>query len=398
MKGFRILYIIITCLSISMCLILAIAFLCYERETLNREALLDISSKWGGKQLIEGPFIIAPDKKYMHTPKTLEANATINPEIRYRGIYKFVVYTAEVQMNARFLSVSKYSEQFKQKEYILIGFNLSFDNGLSDIKASINSVPINFSYDSTLGMFIGKVNLQSLDKEGVVKISLNLRGTARLHITPCAMTNTIEMTSRWKDPSFSGKYLPTSRDIKKDGFTGIWNINSFKVHSDLANHNSSDYSNGVGVDLLMPVDIYRQTERALSYSFLFITIFIVSLIATEYLTKERLDLIQYILSAVTPVVFYLMVLSFAEYIGFDIGFLISALLCSILISCYIGVAIGRLKVGITTFIFNILAYTVMFVLLYLENASLLVGSIVVFIILTILMVITAKSNRSFENS
>ena len=395
MKRFKILYPLIICLPISMVLIMMIALLCYERNTLNQEAFIDIASKWGDKQLLEAPFIISSDKKQIYMPETLDASAIITPEIRYRGIHEFVIYTADIQINAKFLPSSKYIAEGKLHEYILLGFRLTCSNSVNNIKASIDSVPINFSYDSNLKMFTSKVSTKDFDKYGTVKISLNLRGATRLHIAPYAKTNTINITSNWGTPSFSGDYLPTSREISKDKFSGTWNINSFTTPSASIKYYENT-TRGVGVDLLMPIDIYRQTNRAISYSFLFITIFIVSIIATEYFTKERLDIIQYILAAVTPVVFYLMVLSFAEHIGFNAGFSISALLCSVLIACYIGVAISKLKVGITIFAFNMIAYAVMFILLYLENISLLVGSIVVFIILAILMAMTAKANKSID--
>ncbi|MCS6955884.1 MAG: cell envelope integrity protein CreD, partial [Candidatus Calescibacterium sp.] len=81
-----------------------------ERESLRDTAIADISSKWGGMQLIGGPVLTVPYTisiknerneieniiQYAHfLPKTLNIKGQLFPEKRYRGIYVVVLYNAK---------------------------------------------------------------------------------------------------------------------------------------------------------------------------------------------------------------------------------------------------------------------------------------------------------------
>ena len=91
---------------------LLIQNLIYERENRRDSVALEISQKWGQEQVIVGPVISIPYTHYFTTegkseqtiryahflPEELEMSGTIEPEIRYRGIYKAIVY---IQKNLR---------------------------------------------------------------------------------------------------------------------------------------------------------------------------------------------------------------------------------------------------------------------------------------------------------
>ncbi|MDW8274602.1 MAG: inner membrane CreD family protein, partial [Chitinophagales bacterium] len=84
-----------------------------ERESLRDTAIADISSKWGGMQLIGGPVLTVPYTisiknerneieniiQYAHfLPKTLNIKGQLFPEKRYRGIYVVVLYNAKLKL------------------------------------------------------------------------------------------------------------------------------------------------------------------------------------------------------------------------------------------------------------------------------------------------------------
>ena len=383
---------IIVCLPIAMALIILVTILCDKRSDLRYDAYNDIVSKWGGRQLLEAPFLIDKDNMKTLMPDSIDADTALSPEIRYRSIYEFILYTANININARFDQPSKYLAGKYKEVYLAV--RLTHSKDVSDIKASVNNADVFFTYDENLNMFLARLRPTDMENTIDVKLELNIRGAESFNMLPIARINTLNISSNWSTPSFSGNYLPTSRQISKDGFSGTWKINSFSEILKMQKEELyPEKDEGAGVRLIMPINVYRQTERALSYAFLFIAIFLVSIISTEYVTKEKLDLVQYILASVTPVVFYLMTLAISEHTGFSLGFAISALLCSSLIACYIGSVMGKMVVGTITFIFNLAAYGVMFALLYIENMSLLAGSIVVFVILIMLMFMTANSNK-----
>ena len=82
-----------------------IMFLVNERKERKQEVTNEISNKWSEAQTITGPFLVIPYtetdnnvsvKKYLYIlPEQLEINGIIEPEIRYRSIYKVPVYTAK---------------------------------------------------------------------------------------------------------------------------------------------------------------------------------------------------------------------------------------------------------------------------------------------------------------
>ena len=91
---------------------LLIQDLIQERESLKTEAELDIQDKWGGSQVLTGPFLTVPYYMIVETegrpvrktaylqilPETLSIKGRVEPQIRYRGIYKVVIYQVQLDM------------------------------------------------------------------------------------------------------------------------------------------------------------------------------------------------------------------------------------------------------------------------------------------------------------
>ena len=100
--------------------------LIFERENTQKEAISEVSSKWGEEQTISGPFIsipytkfvkefskkdsaekLVPVKDFIHVlPNVLNINGNINPEERNRGIYEIVVYNSKVNISGKFSSIN----------------------------------------------------------------------------------------------------------------------------------------------------------------------------------------------------------------------------------------------------------------------------------------------------
>src|SRR6187402_535043 len=96
--------------------------LIFERESTQKTAISEVSSKWANEQTISGPFISIPYfryvnefskkdsvnkviqiKEYIHIlPTELKISGKINPERRNRGIYEIVVYNSKVDIAGKF--------------------------------------------------------------------------------------------------------------------------------------------------------------------------------------------------------------------------------------------------------------------------------------------------------
>jgi len=94
-----------------------IMYLVNERKERKQEVTKEISNKWSAAQTITGPFLMIPytetensstvtaTKKMLYLlPEELHINGTIEPEIRYRSIYKVPVFTAKpITLTGRFV-------------------------------------------------------------------------------------------------------------------------------------------------------------------------------------------------------------------------------------------------------------------------------------------------------
>src|SRR5690606_35269881 len=86
---------------------------------------------------------------------------------------------------------------------------------------------------------------------------------------------------------------------------------------------------------LLPVDGYQKTMRTAKYGIVIVMLTFVSLFFTELLIKKRVNLIQYVLIGAAMVVYYSLLLSFSEHLGFNTAYLIASLSTVALISTFI---------------------------------------------------------------
>lgn len=70
-------------------------------------------------------------------------------------------------------------------------------------------------------------------------------------------------------------------------------------------------------------DSYRSTRRSLHYITLFLGLVFLTYFLFEVLTGKRVHPAQYALVGIAQTIFYLLLLSLAEHLGFDLSFLIA---------------------------------------------------------------------------
>src|SRR6476469_554997 len=128
-----------------------------EREARQKEAIAEVSSKWAGPQNITGPILALPylqpgdstgkTAPVKHTayflPDELNVQGKIAPQQRSRGIYKVMLYTAQLHLSGSFagLPIEKLHiapEQILWNEAYL-KMNIAYVKGLNDeLKLSWN--------------------------------------------------------------------------------------------------------------------------------------------------------------------------------------------------------------------------------------------------------------------
>ena len=337
--------------------LLMVKELAEERQDKAKSVQSEIFSNWGGVQCLT----LHPQAEKM------DLSAELKPEIRYRGIYQALVYTADVKLKAEFNNVgeNKFAELL-----------ISDIDRVADAAAVVNGKAVKIEKDGYTLKF-------PLEKgKSAIEMTVNLRGGGDFKIVPTSTESHVLISGKWGSPSFIGKSLPDSRTIQKDSFTAKWNFGNFTAKP-----------NEIGVNLNLPANTYQQVERCFNYATLFLIIFFATLLVAEAVTKVNIHILQYLVAAGAPVLFYLMTLAFGERIGFTAGYIVSAVVIVVMVTMYAKAFIGKIRPALAMGIIFAVSYAVNFILLRMEDLALLSGTIILALVLAILMALTGKMNR-----
>jgi inner membrane protein len=143
-----------------------------------------------------------------------------------------------------------------------------------------------------------------------------------------------------------------------------------------------------GVAFFQPVDHYQLVARALKYAILFIGLAFLSFFLIETLSGSRIHGVQYLLIGGAQVVFYLLLLSFSEQVGFDLSYLIAATATVLLISLYAWSSLKSASSAGVVFAVLTALYGLLFVLLKQEDYALVIGASVAFAAIAVTMYVT----------
>jgi inner membrane protein len=147
-----------------------------------------------------------------------------------------------------------------------------------------------------------------------------------------------------------------------------------------------------GVTLLSPVDTYRANDRAVKYQILFIGLTFLAFTLLELLSTLRVHAIQYLLVGFALCLFFLLLLSLSEHVGFARAYVTAAVATVALIGGYVRVVLGDTRRGLGIGALLSVLYAFLFVLLQLEEYALLFGSIGLFFVLALVMGLTRRVN------
>jgi inner membrane protein involved in colicin E2 resistance len=137
-------------------------------------------------------------------------------------------------------------------------------------------------------------------------------------------------------------------------------------------------------------DSYRSTERSLKYITLFLGLVFLTYFLFEITTGKRVHPGQYALVGVAQTVFYLLLLSLSEHIGFDFSFLIAGSATVLLFSINAEWVFLSRKLGLRALAVFSLLYAFIYVLLRLEDYALLIGALTSFTAVAITMYLTRR--------
>ena len=227
-------------------------------------------------------------------------------------------------------------------------------------------------------------------------IDLGVQGTSELDLMPVGRVSQISLSSNWRNPSFNGRYLPVKHKIGAAGFEAQWAMSFFSTNLEEALHRCNGGEGGceefvsrtLGVSFVDPVDQYLKTDRAIKYGFLFISLTFAGFFLFEVLGKFAVHPVQYSLVGAALALFYLLLLSLAEHLGFALAYVSSSAACVLLIGFYVSGILHSVKRGLGFAGALAVLYTMLYALLSADDYALLMGSVLLFGVTAVVMVLT----------
>jgi inner membrane protein len=389
-----------------------------EREQRQEEVYKEVSSKWASDQTVTGPVLtipytetvqVKPDQptqagtvKYLYLlPDNLQVNASAIPEKRKRGIFQVMLYSADMELSGSF--DLKQIDELRIDPGVIHWDEAYLSIGLTDLSGLQNppllqwkDTGINLKSGTREGSFLKETLVAPVPIATHEKISFSTRlevnGSRNLRFVPVGNETTVKLQSAWPDPSFTGAILP-KHNISDSGFTASWkafaHTRSFPQVWTQAVYHKLDNA-AFGVDLHIPVNGYQKTLRSLKYALLCIMLTFAGFFLIETTNKKSVHPFHYGLIGLALILFYTLLLSFTEYIGFNAAYGLASVAVIGLIAWFVKSLLALSRPAVLVAIILVLVYSYVFTTLQLNDYSLIMGSVGLFIALAVIMKFSKK--------
>jgi inner membrane protein len=424
----------------------SIWLLVYDRQSQEQEATNSITAGWGGPQVMAGPLLVIPYranaietvvqngqsvtrtsqviKELTLAPEAAELSTDLRPDVRKRSIYEAVVYDASVSGHARFVlppDLVRSGVDLSQMDMSRaeLRFGLADPRGLGTnprVAAGGHALRMLPGGGSGGGRgFFAWIDASGLNSQPLqVDFAYDFRGNAALSLAPQAGDTRWTVKSSWPNPSFGGDFLPAERSVGGKGFRATYRVGNLALGRSLVSTGdpgssnlvdklpapATGYASNVGdsadapqtasISLIQPVDLYSQVNRATKYGFLFIGFTFLALLMFDVIGGVRVSTVEYLLMGAALVLFFVLVLAFAEVIGFTPAYVLASAAIAGLNTAYSAAVLGSWRRASFIGALLIGLYAVLYILLSLEAYSLLIGSLLLFAALTGVMYATRR--------
>ncbi len=413
----------------------------HRAETVSTE----IGSLVGGPQTFLGPVVAVP---YIIPPKTEtdaqggrtvttqqsgslivfpitgDANATSKSEVRSRSLFRVPVYTIDLHFTAHFdfTGVTAPSGGVLDWSQARLIAGASDSRGArKDITAISDGTALTLApaAEGAQGM-TGSGGSNQMDlfstplaldpaRPRDVTLDMSFTGAQKLGVLAFAKSSTVTLSGDWNTPSFGGGFLPATRAFRHDdqtplvkgetdlkaGFRATWSVPfvarglpAVITLGDLSSLGKSELS----VAFVESTNPYQNVGRSLKYALLFVGLVFLTYFVFEGTSKRELHPAQYILIGLAQCTFYLLLLSLAERIGFDLAFAVAAAATVGLISAYAGMVFKSAVRGMAAMVIFTLLYGLIYTLMRMEDYALLIGAVSAFVVIAAVMVLTRNLN------
>jgi inner membrane protein len=392
--------------------------LVWDRSTRAEEVRLEIYDGVGGPQTISGPIILVPalvdlgvaretgdrvrqSTTVVFTPETLDIAGSVAAESRRRGIFDATLYEADLRLKGRFGALNPINPPKGDITYFWsearLAIVLAGHGSLKGLRgrpqARVNGALVGADFEPGLAA----AGAEAPDAGGIslsfpitdpgtpipFDIGLALGGGGSLRAAPIGHQTTFALKSQWPHPSFQGARLPDKRTVSDQGFEASWTVpylarsipRAFFADSGLGLRFGVE---AFGVDFMSTESPYASVNRALKYALMFLGVVFLTFFLIEATMGGRAHAAQYILLGLAQVVFYLLVLAFAEHVGFETAFFAAAFATVSLCGFYAATVFRSFFKGVLAFFAFAAAYGLIYLLMKSEDHALLIGSVAAF--------------------
>jgi|GEM_PF-2366544 len=393
-----------------------------EREDRQRDVLSDVTRSWGPEQQVRTPLLVVPYQRAADQPRQylkiapirLKADVNLAPEQRRRGLFRTTVYTARAEFQGMF----EVPNEAKLAELVGAASRIYWSDSVVMVEAPAlaGMTPrdnVSLGNESRAWRNCREVLNRESDCQGIgavlaqprvtealkpeatlpFRMTLTLRGTNSYTLLPHGRELDVGMTAPWPTPSFIGTSLPASYDIGNKQFNAQWQglgQDTPHIWSTTRAVEASTKGPSLGVGLPEATPTYRVINRVSKYSILFVTLAFATYFLFELLSGLRIHIFQYGLLGVSLILFPLLLLSFSEPLGYALGYGLSATMILAQASIYT-VAVARRTMPAVIFATMLTTlFGFLYVVLSLETYSLLVGSLALFVVLSVVMALTQR--------
>lgn len=425
-----------------------------ERSARQAEARRSVEQSMAGAQVVMGPLLarrcseewevatgdgrdrrVSTDKREFtltSPPQTLAVSGEARADARYRGLFKVNGYAGPIELQARWPSLAELHARAEHAngrvacEAPLLLLSVSDVRGLRSARVQVDGEtlavePGSGHPDHPHGLH-ATLPAARAERDGeplLAKVAIDLIGTARLSLVPAAGETRWTLHSDWPHPSFGGRFLPATREVDEKGFKANWSVSSLAssaandlrrggataceaipADDDAAYRIAARVASAAGkppacldllsVDFIDPINPYVLTDRATKYALLFIALTFAGVALVEVLARRRVHPVQYALVGMALALFYLLLLSLSEHMGFGAAYAVASSACVALLGFYATHMLGRIASGLAFGAGAALLYGLLWLLLRMEQTALVIGSVMLFAALAAVMTLTRK--------
>jgi len=415
-----------------------------DRSHYNRTTRASVGLEWGGPQVLSGPVLVIPveesvlvqERREVIDPATgmqridsdgkpifriveemrqlqrapifiypnrFDVELASETEARQRGIFTVPVYSSRADLTFDFpldaVSTLLRGEETPMWEQTELRLSVTSNRSLRG-EAALNAADVSFELEPMQHRHgeDGGVMAYTGDprQHNTYQMVFEFNGAESLMIAPVGRNSRIRMVSDWPHPSFTGAFLPNTREISDEGFIADWSIPHLARALPQMSRESYDSiarrQTSFGVNLYQPNDLYQKSYRAARYGMLFIGLTFLTIFLIKSQGARPTHPVQFILVGLSQSTFFLLLLAFAEQIGFSSAYLLASTATVLLIVTFGAVALHLGKRTLVLALMLTLLYGVLYLILRSADYALLAGSILTFIAIAATMYATRNED------